>query len=146
MNNLKQLYELMEAAGVTSNIFPVDYNGHRVTCILIIQDYGCSLIISTLGAEPETIAIDIPASFNAPTQLDTKEYHILARYLGFTGATGNIFFPLIFSKNLTPILCRALIDKPPSKSKPEQSEELLILQKKINVSFAAGDKMVKPEM
>lgn len=110
MNNLRQLYKMMIAAGVTSDVFPVDYNRHRFTCILIIQDYGCSLIISTLGPEPETIAIDIPTSFDAPTRLEDVEYRILARYLGFTGATGNIFIPSRFfqefDSHITPRLNR----------------------------------------
>lgn len=116
MNNLQTLYNNMVAANVDSNVFAVNYNNHGFACILLIQDYGCTLYISTLGFSPETIAVDIPTDFSAPTRLDGDEYLIIARYLGFTGTTGNVFIPLRFFEELDAHI-------PPALNRPSTLQE-----------------------
>lgn len=98
MDNLLQMKEQMIAQGIDANIFDVIYNNHPFTCIFLIQDYGTTLLLTMfIGPDDtKTISIDMDAYCTTPRTMSNEEYRILARYLGFTGATGKVFTPSDF--------------------------------------------------
>lgn len=96
MKNLAIMVSNIKRQNVKSNIFPVRYNNYDFSCILLLQDYGCTLLITTLGENPDTISIDFNDKFETPSILNYDEYLVIANYLGFTGKNGKVFHPNAF--------------------------------------------------
>lgn len=100
MENLRKMFLNMRNNEITANIFDVTYNRHIFTCILLLNDYGSTLLITMfIGAHnAQTIAVDLDEECNTPISLSYEEYRVLAQFLGFTGTTGNRFIPREFFK------------------------------------------------
>ena len=97
MEHLRMLYLDLLDKGKTTDVFSVRYNKKGFSCVFTIQNFGCTLYISTLGADVKTVSIEfVDLTFPAPSFLDSDTYMFFATYLGFTGASGNRFIPSLF--------------------------------------------------